>query len=149
MRSMRAARLLVAILALFASRASAAPLDWDRAAAEETVTIATTNEDGTPRETTVWLVVVDATGFVRTGGTRWGDNAERHPAVTLRIAGEDHALRAERVTDPALIARVDGAFREKYGTSDRISGFIRFGGERIFRLAQRSDPAVPTVTPEP
>jgi hypothetical protein len=103
------------------------------------VTVGTLNEDGTPRETTIWLVVVDGTGFIRTGGTRWGDNAERDPDVTLHVAGQEHALRAERIVDPALIARANAAFREKYGTSDRISGFFRFGDVRIFRLGERSD----------
>jgi hypothetical protein len=62
--------------------------------------------------------------------------------VTLRAGGGDHPLRAERVRDPEEIGRVEAAMREKYGTSDVLSGWIRLGEVRIFRLVERT-PAAP------
>ena len=61
--------------------------------------VLTTNEDGSQRDTKVWLVVADGQGYIRTGNTRWGGNVVRDPDVTLRIEGSDHALRVEFVED--------------------------------------------------
>ncbi len=135
---MRSALPLVSLALCFASQAPAAAADWTALAGEETVVIVTADEDGAPRETTVWLAVAGGQGYVRTGGTTWGDNAERSPEVTLRAAGRDLPLRAERVRDPEEIARVEAAMHEKYGTSDTLSGWVRFGEVRIFRLDERT-----------
>jgi hypothetical protein len=137
------ARLRLALLgAALAVGALLAPLpgraiDWATAGAERVVEILTTNQDGTPRETKVWLAVVDGQGYVRTGGTRWWGNIERDPDVVLRVAGAEHPLRAERVTDPELVAKVEAALRTKYGWSDRLIGPFRFGDTHILRLVRR------------
>jgi hypothetical protein len=101
------------------------------------VEIVTRDEDGAPRETKIWLVVVDGEGYIRTGGTRWWGNVERDPDVTLRVAGVEHPLRAELVTDEALLARVVASFRTKYGFSDRMAGLVRFGDTHVMRLERR------------
>jgi hypothetical protein len=134
--------MLVGLALGLGAAAPAAAVDWAALAGEETVVVVTADEDGGPRETTVWLAVVGDQGYLRTGGTTWGDNAERAPEITLRAGGSDHPLRAERVRDPALIDRVQTAMREKYGSSDVLSGWIRWGEVRIFRLAERT-PAAP------
>jgi hypothetical protein len=132
-RAALAAALLVATLGAAPSRA----VDWSRHADRRTVTILTTAPDGERRDTTVWIVVVDGDAYVRTGGTRWGDDAEREPAVALRVDDEEIPLRAEPAGDPALRARVEEAFRAKYGWQDRLSSIVRFGETRIFRLVPR------------
>ena len=66
--------------------------------------LVTTNEDGTPRETTIWLAVVDGQGYIRTGHTHWEGNIERNPDVVLRIDNAEYPLRAEFVQDPDLKA---------------------------------------------
>ena len=132
-----ACALLLAALAAPAADASG----WARHAERETVEVITKNEDGSLRDTTVWIVVVDGEAFLRTGGTRWGDNAERNPELTLRAGEEEIPLRTELVSDAALVARVADAFRAKYGWSDRLSSIVRVGDTRILRLLPRDVPA--------
>lgn len=96
----------VALAAAWIAPAPARAIDWAVAGAERVVEIVTQDDDGSPRETKVWLVVVDGQGYIRTGGTRWWGNVERDPDVELRVAGAEHPLRAELVTDEALLQRV-------------------------------------------
>ena len=124
---------------LGAVAAGAAELDWNSVADVEEVLVVTTNEDGTPRETTIWLAVVDDQGYIRTGGwTKWGDNVVRNPDIALRIGDTEHPLRASFVEDVALRERIVAAFREKYG---RVDGFLNvFRGSKplIMRLDPRN-----------
>jgi hypothetical protein len=135
---MRSTLSLVAGITLALAASAASAVDWAAVAGEQTVVVVTADEDGAPRETTIWLAVVDGQGYVRTGGTTWGDNVERNPDVTLRIGARDYAVRAVRVRDEALLAHVAGAMREKYGTSDALSSWVRFGETRIFRMVERA-----------
>ena len=128
---------LVVGAALLAAPQRGVAIDWSAASAENVVEIITRNEDGSPRETKIWLVVVDGQGYMRTGGTRWYGNVERDPEIVLRVAGVEHPLRAELVTDEALLEKVVAAFRTKYGFSDRMAGLIRFGDTHIMRLVPR------------
>lgn len=127
----------VALAAAWIAPAPARAIDWAAAGAERVVEIVTQDEDGSPRETKIWLVVVDGQGYIRTGGTRWWGNVERDPDVELRVAGAEHPLRAELVTDGALLQRVVAAFRTKYGFSDRMAGLVRFGDTHVMRLVRR------------
>jgi hypothetical protein len=104
--------------------ASAAPIDWRALAGEQTVAVRTTEADGAPRETTAWLVVVDGQGYLRTGETHWHGNIARDPKIAVRIAGHDYAVTAEHVTDPALRAKIEAAFYEKYGFADTFVGWF-------------------------
>ena len=115
-------------------------VEWERVADEQEMTVVTTNENGSRRETTIWLVVVGDEGYIRTARTRWGANMERDPDVVLRIAGTEYALRAERITDDELFDQLQKRIREKYGLSDRICGLFRslMGGARIYRMIPRS-----------
>jgi hypothetical protein len=130
---------LLAVLALAASLVApgASAIDWSAAGAERVVRIVTRNEDATARETKIWLVVVDGQGYIRTGGTRWWRNVERDPDVLLRVAGAEHPVRAELVTDAELVRRVEAAMRTKYGWSDRLIAPFRFGDVHIMRLVPR------------
>jgi hypothetical protein len=135
----RRRRLAGALLAgaLAAAAQPGHAIDWATAGAERVVEIVTTNQDATPRETKIWLAVVDGQGYIRTGGTRWYGNLSRNPDVVLRVAGAEHPLRAELVTDAELAARVEAALRTKYGWSDRMMGPFRFGDTHILRLVPR------------
>jgi hypothetical protein len=131
--------LLVAVVCLLgALAAGAAELDWNSVADLEEVLVLTTNEDGTPRETRIWLAVVDGQGYIRTSGwTRWGDNVERNPDIALRIGDAEHPLRASFVEDEALRARIVATFREKYGRFDGFLGVFRGSKPRIMQLDPR------------
>jgi hypothetical protein len=112
--------------------------DWEALREVQTVEVVTRDEDGGERETTVWLVVVDGTGYVRTGNTRWGRNLVRSPELVLRSGAASYALRVEFVEDDALRQRIGDAFREKYGSfSDRLASWFRLGRAKIMRLEPR------------
>ncbi len=113
--------------------------DWGAAETEVEILVVTKNEDRSERETIVWIAVLDGDAFVRTSGTPWGRNMERDPEVVLKIAGEDHPVRAERLLDDTLVDRVQAKFREKYGFADRLARVVRFvaGGSRIYRVSPR------------
>jgi hypothetical protein len=125
------------VLAFLLAPTAAAQVDWASAAGEEEIEILTKNEDGSVRETTIWLVVVDGQGYIRTGGTRWRRNVERDRDVVARIAGTTHEVRAEDVTDAAEVERLQAAFRAKYGFSDRMTQLWPGAGSHLMRLAPR------------
>jgi len=129
------ALLLAAAVLAFAPVSHAAP-DWSQVADLDTVEVISTDPEGGSRLTTVWIVVLDHEAYVRTGGTRWGDNVEREGRLRLRVPAGEHELRAEKVLSEAEQARVEAAFREKYGNSDWWAGLVRFGETRVFRLVE-------------
>jgi hypothetical protein len=123
---------------LAAAEGSAAPApDWAQLGSLETVEVVTKDPGGEPRTTTVWLAVVDGQGYVRTGSTRWGANAERDPVLALLAGGARYELRVELVEDDALRARIADAFRAKYGWEDAMLSWVRGSRPRIMRLLPR------------
>jgi len=120
-------------LAVASSTESATP-DWSKWADLQTVQVISTDEGGRARTTTVWIVVVDGQAYLRTGRTTWGGNVERDGKLKLKGKPGEYQFRAERITDPSLDEKVMAAFRAKYGFQDVISGVIRLGQHRIFRL---------------
>lgn len=79
--------------------------------------LCTVNEDGSPHLTAVGAVWIDGTFWFQTGsGTRKCRNVEREPrcSVAVSIRGADVVLegRAERVTDPAGVARAAKAWAD-------------------------------------
>jgi hypothetical protein len=114
--------------------------DWTAAESAVEIIVATTNKDGSERNTTIWIAVLDGEAFVRTSGTAWGRNVELNPNIVLRIADETYSARGERVLDAVQIACVQAKFREKYGFGDRLARFVRFmmGGARIYRVSRVS-----------
>jgi hypothetical protein len=131
------AALSLALASAAPALAPTAPPDWNAVAAVREVEVLTRNEDGSTKETTVWLAVADGQGYIRTGNTSWWKNVERTPEVTLRIEGAEHPLRVELVPDPATRARVAEIFRQKYGASDRILGWFRGSDPHIMHLVAR------------
>ena len=134
---------LCVLLAAFA--ASASPIDWGALAGEQTVVIRTSEADGAPRETTVWLVVVAGQGYIRTGETHWHANIAREPKIGVRIADHDYAVTAEHVTDPALREKIEAAFYEKYGFSDTFVGWFtdRTKAQILALVPRAPDPSAP------
>ena len=122
-------------LAVASSPASATP-DWSKWADLQTVQVISTDEGGRARTTTVWIVVVDGQAYLRTGRTIWGGNVEREGKLKLKGEPGEYQFRAERITDPSLQEKVMAAFRAKYGFQDVISGVVRLGQHRIFRLSE-------------
>ena len=122
-------------LAVGSSSESATP-DWSKWADLQTVQVISTDEGGRARTTTVWIVVVDGQAYLRTGRTTWGGNVERDGKLKLKGKPGEYQFRAETITDPSLDEKVMAAFRAKYGFQDVISGVIRLGQHRIFRLLE-------------
>lgn len=129
---------LAAAVALHALSANADSPDWNAVAATNTVEVITKNPDDTLKDTTVWLVVVDGEGYIRTGNTRWWSNIERDHDVVLRIEGKEYALRALLVEDAVLRQRVVDAFRAKYGWVDRAMDAIRSSTPHVMKLLART-----------
>jgi hypothetical protein len=125
--------LALGLLAAAGPASPAAP-DWGALRDVDTVVVVTSDEDASARETTVWLAVVDGSGYVRTGSTRWGDNALRSPELVLRVGEASYPVRIEFVEDEAQRQRVADAFREKYGWSDAALSWLRGGHPKLMRL---------------
>jgi hypothetical protein len=142
---MHPALVLSACAALWlAAGARAGAPDWSNVAAVEEIEAITADADGSPRETTVWLAVVDGQGYVRTSGSStWGDNLERDPELVVRIDGAEYPVRAIFIEDDALRGRVIETFRAKYGFSDALVDVFRGSRPRIMRLDPR-DPGAAT-----
>ena len=123
---------------LLAAPAAAEAPDWESLADVKQIEVLTTNGDGSARETTIWLAVVEGQAYIRTSSrTRWGGNAERDPDIALRIQGTEYPLRASFVTDEGLRERIEKSFREKYGWSDGALDMFRGSTPRIMRLDPR------------
>jgi hypothetical protein len=137
MRVARALPSLLLVALLTAPPVAADAPDWNAVKDVGNVEIVTTNQDGSARDTTIWLAVVDGQGYIRTGNTRWMANIELDPDVTLRIEETEYPLRAERVTDAPLRARVVQTFREKYGFSDAFVSIFRSRNPNIMHLVPR------------
>lgn len=136
-RPWRSVPLLCCALALAAPVAAETALDWSKYAAERVVVVTTTDPDGDVRTTKAWLAVWDGNGYLRTSGTRWGDNLERNPEIQLQVGAETLALRVRFVRDEALRSAVKRAFREKYGFADRAINVFRSRHPRILLLESR------------
>lgn len=127
---------VLAVLWAFVLPAQAASLDWADLAAGDTVEVVTSDADGDVRETTIWLLALDGTGYIRTSkGSTWGDNVERQPDITLRAKGADHPVHAIPITDEAEKARIVAGFEAKYGHHPILDWFR--GEPRIWRLEAR------------
>jgi len=135
------ARTPFAVLFVFlvlATGARAAEPNWDKVAAVERIEVITHDEDGSARETTIWLAVLDGQGFIRTGGSTWGANIRRNPAdVVLRIEGVEYPLRAEFIENEKLRERVTAVFHAKYGWTDSFIHFFRGSRPNIMHVISR------------
>jgi hypothetical protein len=95
-------------------------LDWATVADRQMVLVTTTDPDGEPRTTRLWIVVVDGAGYLRSADTRWSRDVQREPNFLLIVDDLSYPVSATRVpygTDEH--ARVMEAFAEKYGLLGR------------------------------
>lgn len=132
---------MLPLLALAIACVLAAPawaFDWQPFAEADVVEILTHDEDGAARETKVWIVVLDESGYARTNDSRWLANIRRGSEVSLRLGELTLRAHAGERAEPALCERVERAFLEKYGTMQRIMSALRF-----------SEPTVLELVPEP
>jgi hypothetical protein len=133
-----AASLLAALGVAGAGPARAIEIDWAAFQDESVIEILTVDPDGDPRETKVWVVVVDAAAWVRTNDSRWLANLRRDPALRLRVRDQDYAFFAEEVTDPAATGLVEEAFKAKYGWIQRVMSALRMREPTVLRLTPRA-----------
>jgi hypothetical protein len=126
--------LVVPFVAAAALARAEVPSPWQPAAEESVVELVTQDEDGSARETSVWIVVLDDAGYVRTNASRWLANIQRGSPVTLRVRDLATHVQPEEVGDEATKARVEEAFKEKYGTMQRIMSAIRLREPTVLRL---------------
>jgi len=126
--------LLVGVGAGAAARAQA---DWTPFADIQVVQILTDDEDGERRETSVWITVLDGRGYVRTNDSRWLANIRRGSPVALRAGDREQTVAAREIDDPELAARVEQAFREKYGLLQRVMSALRMREPTVLELTAR------------
>ena len=125
---------MTALLLLIAGLAAAEVPEWQSFAATEVIEILTLDEDGDPRETKIWIVVVDGAGYVRTNDSRWLANIRRGSPVKLRIDEREWPVRTGETDDQATYDRVEAAFKTKYGVVQRVMSFFRMTEPTVLRL---------------
>jgi hypothetical protein len=127
---------LALALALAATPASG----WSPFAEADVVHVVTEDEDGAERDTKVWFVVVEGEGFVRTNDSRWLANIRRGSALALRLDAAEQPVDAEEVSDAAVTAAVEAAFKAKYGLVQRVMSALRMREPTVLRLRPTEAP---------
>jgi hypothetical protein len=78
--------------------------------------------------TPIWIVAVDDDLYVRSWKGEagiWYRRARRHGTGSIVAAGRQHPVRFTATDDPGLNARIDEAYRHKYGNSSYTQAMIR------------------------
>ena len=132
----RLAGALLALAWLFPAAAAAA--DWAPFAETKTIEIETQDEDGEARETKVWIVLVDGTGYVRTNDSRWLANIRRGSPIEIRAGETTLVVGATEVEDEATCDEVEEAFKAKYGAVQKLMSFFRISEPTVLRLEAAS-----------
>ena len=121
---------------LIAAGTAAADGAWAPFAEAEVVRIVTVDADGDERDTPVWIVLVDGSPYVRTNDSRWLANIRRGSPVALRLDEAERPVVAEEVSDADVTARVEEAFKAKYGFVQRVMSFLRIREPTVLRLRE-------------
>lgn len=102
----------------------------------EVAVLRTTDAQGVARETKLWVVDLDGTAWVRVARPErgWFQRLRERPEVELVRNGVALPYRAIEIEDPEMRARVDSAFREKYGLVDWWYGLLLRRDPRPVRL---------------
>ena len=134
------ATLLFVLSAFHSAEAVRAEPSWSDLLEEQEISITVNQEDGTTRELTIWFVVVEGEGYVRTWGSSWHAEIERDPDIVLRIAGQEHLAQVSVVPEGALHTEINEAYRRKYGAMRALllSPLPLFsGGWNVYRVEDR------------
>ena len=131
--------ILPALAILFAATAAPAQTAWSPFDEASVVQIVTQDEDGSERDTTVWFVVVDDAGFVRTNDSRWLANIRRGSNVVLRLDETSRPVTSEEVGDAVRHRRRGRGVQAKYGFVQRVMSAFRMREPTVLRLT----PAAP------
>ena len=87
----------------------------------ETVVLITSDAEGRPHETMLWVVEVEGTPYLRGGREAgWLARLRREPNVELERAGHLGSWRASPAEDGAILRSVNEAMALKYGFADRM-----------------------------
>jgi hypothetical protein len=124
------------------------PSSLDRALAAKANTIEIEVGKAKPRTRTTWIVADDGTLYVPAGGAEyktWPKEAEADGAMRIRIGGHVFALKATRVTDPALHAKLIKTVSNKYGDGTGDPNGAMAQSTWFFRL----DPETPGSVASP
>ncbi|MCP5058723.1 MAG: DUF2255 family protein [bacterium] len=111
---------------------------WSAFDATDTIEISTLDEDGDARDTPVWIVVVDAVGYIRTNDSTWLANIRRGSEVKIRAGDIELDVLAEEEEDVDVYDRVEEAFKTKYGWMQRLMSRFRTTRPTVLRLTPRS-----------
>ena len=125
------------VLLVLAGPLRAAEIDWQRVQQTDVIEILTQDEDGEPRETSVWIVALHGHGYVRTNDSRWLANIRRGSSVALRVDDQEFAVAAREPEDPAIDARVEEQFKQKYGFVQRVMSTFRMSEPTLLELTAR------------
>ena len=90
--------------------------------------IGTTRPDGRPHVMPVWGIWLDETFYFSTGANSVnGRNLAANPSLTVHLeSGEDVIVlegRAEEISEPPLIARINDVYGPKYDWDQRMPSF--------------------------
>ncbi len=132
---------------LSVSSASAQVDAWAPFADADVVEIITTDADLDLRETKIWIVVLDGSGFVRTNDSRWLANIRRGSDVAIRTGALELAVTATEVQDTELEDQIELAFKTKYGTMQRLMSFFRVSDPTSLRLSVKDQAQAGAGTP--
>ena len=125
------------VISLASAAAIAAEPDWEKVKDVGRIQIVTHDEDGALRETSVWIVTQGDHGYVRTNDSRWLANIRRGSGVALRVGEQEFAVSASEPKDPALTARVEEQFKQKYGFMQKVMSAFRFREPTVLELTAR------------
>lgn len=104
-------RLVVGLVAALLASTAVAAEDW---AQVDTLSIPSTDLDGTRRYTPIWIVPVKGRAYIDTGNATRGANAVRDPAVKLVIGEKEYTVREFVETDDARPGDADFRFGVRF-----------------------------------
>lgn len=94
-------------------------------------------------ETELWIVDIEGRTYVRAADSEsdWLERLLAHPELQLRRNDSVSRVRGVPSDDPALREAVNEAMRSKYGSVDRVVGWVR---DRSRCVPVRLEPLSPT-----
>ena len=116
------------------SMATSDPTEWQPFAEQDVIQIITEDPDGDLRETKIWIVVLDGTGYIRTNNSRWLANIRRGSPISLRSEEWESRVTATEIDDDQVDEEVESAFKSKYGLMQSVMSFFRISDPTLLEL---------------